>query len=117
MNLIANLPNSQVGELLASNRRRAPSELKRRGTGLWREILAVYRLKPAEYQTLWELCRVADRLDALDREIAEQGSIVTGSRGQPVANPLLHELRETQRTMSRLVSDLDLPMPPRPARF
>jgi phage terminase small subunit len=68
-------------------------------------------LTPAEYQTLVELCRVADRLDALDRAIAEQGLIISGSRNQPKANPLLAELRETQRTMSRLVAELDLPDP------
>lgn len=91
---------------------RAPNGLKARGSALWREIIGIYTLDPAELQLLREMCRTVDRIDAIELELTKHGLVVTGTRGQlPKANPMLLEIRETQRTMSRLIAELALPMP------
>ena len=91
---------------------RAPNGLKSRGNALWRTIMQNYALDEGEKQLLHELCRVVDRLDQLENQLAEDGLMVTGTRGQlPKAHPLLLEQREAQKTMSRLVAELALPMP------
>ncbi|BBY43582.1 P27 family phage terminase small subunit [Mycolicibacterium celeriflavum] len=96
---------------------RAPTGLKVRGRGLWREITTKYVLESCELVLLRELCREADRIEELDRRIVEDGLVVTGGRGQmPKANPLLMELRECQRTISRLVRELALPSEQEPER-
>ena len=88
-----------------------PTGLKTRGRGLWRTILETYRLDPAELVLLHELCRSVDKIQALDAEIGADGLLVSGSRGQiPRSHPLLLELRETQKTVSRLVAELALPI-------
>ena len=89
-----------------------PEGLKPRGRGLWREILQTYALDAGELLLLAELCATVDRIDELDRELAEQGLTVTGKRGQlPKANPLLTEIREERKAVSRIVAELALPMP------
>lgn len=61
---------------------------------------------------LRELRRTVDKIDAIDAELARDGLVVTGTRGQlPRAHPLLLELRETQKIASRLVAELALPLP------
>lgn len=100
------------GELLTAKPPRAPIGLKLRGNALWRQVVKVYILDVAELELLRELCRTVDHIDAIDVELVEQGLVVTGTRGQlPKANPLLPEMRESQKTLSRLVSELALPMP------
>jgi hypothetical protein len=91
---------------------RAPAGLKARGRALWREILGRYALDPGEMQLLRLLCETVDRIDALDAELDGQPLTVIGGRGQvPKSNPLLHELREERRLVSRLVAELALPLP------
>ncbi|MCV7236548.1 P27 family phage terminase small subunit [Mycolicibacterium celeriflavum] len=65
-----------------------------------------------EIQLLRELCKVVDRIEELDRILAEDGLLVTGNRGQlPRAHPLLMELREERKAVVRLVAELALPLP------
>jgi hypothetical protein len=60
---------------------------------------------------LQELCRCVDLADQLAAVIDRDGMMVTGDRGQlPKAHPLLLELRETQKTISRLISELAIPL-------
>lgn len=67
-------------------------------------------LDPGETVLLRELCRTVDRIDRIDAELARDGLVVTGSRGQlPKLHPLLPELRESQKLASRLVAELALP--------
>lgn len=63
-------------------------------------------------QLLRELCRTVDRLDELERALAEGGMSVTGIRGQlPKASPLPLEMREFQKTMSLASTEVP-PVPP-----
>src|SRR5690348_11166354 len=91
---------------------RAPNGLKVRGRALFREVMAIYALDPGETVLLRELCRTVDCIDAIEVQLARDGLIVMGSRGQlPKPHPLLPELREAQKLASRLVAELALPMP------
>ncbi|WP_448438479.1 P27 family phage terminase small subunit [Mycolicibacterium sp. XJ2] len=110
-NYVAYQGYSETGEPLITLRPpRAPTGLKSRGTGLWREITRVYELDAGELQLLRELCQTADRIDELNRILDEDGLLVTGSRGQiPKAHPLLHELRGEKQAVIQLMAALDLP--------
>ena len=90
----------------------APKSLRNRGRGLWKEITTTYVLDAGEMQILTELCRACDYLDELDRFICDETYLVHGSRGQlPKANPLLVEVRETQKLIVTLTAALALPLP------
>jgi len=58
---------------------------------------------------LLELCCCIDELDRLEREMAEQPATVRGSRGQPVAHPLLAEIRAHRLVATKIQRPLDLP--------
>jgi len=86
--------------------------LKLRGRALYKELLTIYRLSPGERQILIEVCRCVDYIDAIHRQLAEEGLIVSGDRSHlPRAHPLLQTLHEAQRTLTWLIAELALPMP------
>ncbi|MGN7247102.1 terminase [Janibacter anophelis] len=88
---------------------KAPSGLGARGTRFWRSTLAEFDLSDAEREILAEACRTLDDLDRLAGMVAEHGSMVTGSQGQPVLNPALTEARGQRLALHRLVAALQLP--------
>lgn len=91
---------------------RAPNGLKARGKALFRQVMSIYVLDPAETVLLVEACKTLDRIDAMEAELSRDGLTVAGGRGQlPRPHPLLPELRETQKLASRLVAELALPLP------
>ncbi|MCV7309867.1 P27 family phage terminase small subunit [Mycobacterium paraffinicum] len=91
---------------------RTPNGLKTRGKALFRKVVGVYVLDPAETVLLVEACKTLDRIDAMEAELTRDGLTVAGGRGQlPRPHPLLSELRETQKLASRLVAELALPLP------
>ncbi len=92
--------------------RRSPSGLGKSGRALWREINAEYGLAPHEAAILTQCCRCADRLDAIEAELAGAGSLtVAGSTGQPRAHPLLAEWRMQARVLESLSRALSIPLP------
>src|SRR5260221_9941701 len=91
--------------------KRPPAGLGPSGRALWRETLSEYGLNPAESLMLTQLCRAADRLDAIETELSGADLTVEGSTGQPVAHPLLAEWRATARVAESLARSLALPMP------
>jgi hypothetical protein len=90
---------------------RTPAGLGPSGRALWRQVHAAYGLNPAETLMLTELCRVADRLDRIEHELAGAPLIVEGSTGQPRSHPLLGEQRAQMRLAESLARSLALPMP------
>ena len=91
--------------------RRAPSGLKTAGRALWREVNASYGLNPAESLMLVQLCRCADRIEAIEAELDGADLVVPGSTGQPACHPLLGEWRAQARVAESLARSLALPMP------
>jgi hypothetical protein len=68
--------------------------------------VGVYELSPAEVELLRQACRTVDVLDRLDVELLDEPLTVTGSTGQPRANPLLASSAEQRRTLAGLMRDL-----------
>lgn len=95
--------------MTSENTARAPSGLGRRGRRFWRESVDKYEFNGAEVHLLTEACRTLDRIDALDRLIAEEGQMVRGSMGQPVMHPAIAESRQQRIVLGRLLKQLDLP--------
>jgi hypothetical protein len=90
--------------------RRAPSGLGTAGKALWREVNAEFGLAPHESAILVQVCRVIDRLDAIEAELADGPLLVAGSTGQPRANPLLAEWRHQARVLESLSRALSIPL-------
>jgi hypothetical protein len=72
---------------------RPPAGTKTAGKRLWTAILDAYDLDAAELVVLREMCRVTDRLDALDDAIRASG-VVEGGR----VSQVLTEARQQQQT-------------------
>jgi hypothetical protein len=72
--------------------------------------MAEFGLAPHEAAILVQCCRVVDRLDAIEEELAAGPLLVTGSKGQPRAHPLLGEWRAQARVLESLSRALSIPL-------
>jgi hypothetical protein len=59
-------------------------------------------------ELLEQACRAADQLAELQAEVRSLGPVVTGSRGQPVRNPLVDQVAVLQGVYSRLLRKLTI---------
>jgi hypothetical protein len=89
----------------------APRGLGRAGKSLWRGVNAEFGLAPHELAILVQCCRCADRLEAIEAELAAVPLTVAGSTGQPRAHPLLAEWRAQARVLESLSRALSIPLP------
>ena len=91
----------------------APSRLGKAGKKLWGEVVGSgrYQLRPDEVRILEDACREMDLVDKLEEELSKPGTELTvkGSQGQPVANPLVTEIRQHRQTIKTLLGALKLP--------
>ncbi len=90
---------------------RCPVGLGRSGRALWRAVHAEFGLAPHERAILVQCCRVVDRLDVIEAELAGVPLTVAGSTGQPKAHPLLAEWRAQARVLESLSRALSIPLP------
>jgi hypothetical protein len=88
----------------------APPGLGVAGKRLWRNTFESYELNPAETVILGEICHICDEIAQLEAALPARLT-VKGSRGQPVAHPLLGELRMHRVVLRALVKQLGLPDP------
>ena len=88
---------------------RAPDDLEDAGRQLWRRVLAVFDLGPDELTLLAEAARSADELARIRTALGDAELLVPGSKGQPVAHPLLAETRAHRATLEKLLGALALP--------
>lgn len=93
-----------------------PEGLQPAGRALWNEVQTLLAgqepamvLDPDEHAVLGQACVTADELERLRDELAGQPVTVPGSKGQPVAHPLLAEVRAHRETLRRLLSGLRIP--------
>jgi hypothetical protein len=86
-----------------------PKGLAESGAALWSEITGTYKLRPDELRVLVDACREADWIDRLEDALVGAELTVRGSQGQPVANPLLSELRQKRQVLKSLLGSLRLP--------
>lgn len=87
----------------------APQKLSRAGKKFWSDITGKYTLRTDELRILEDACREMDLIDRLERELETEQTIVHGSQGQPVINPLIPEQRQHRATLASLLRQLKLP--------
>lgn len=88
----------------------APKSLADKGLSLWQEISGKYELRPDEHRLLEDACREADLIDRMESEIQGMPLTARGSQGQPVAAPLVTEIRQHRATLARMLGQLRLPV-------
>lgn len=88
---------------------KVPSSLGAAGRKLWAETLSAYSLSQHEKDLLLQACATLDLINTLQRRIGREGVVSEGYKGQPVAHPLLNELRQNRDLFGRLIGRLALP--------
>lgn len=88
---------------------RKPSGLGDAGAALWADLVGPYEFRPDELRVLEAACREVDLIAAMEAELQGADFTVRGSQGQPVANPMLGELRQHRALLDRLLRSLALP--------
>lgn len=86
-----------------------PEGLGAKALVVWSEISEGYDLRIDELRVLEDACREIDLIERLEGELRHADLIVTGSMGQPVASPLVQELRQHRGVLARLLGWLKLP--------
>lgn len=86
----------------------APAGLEKRGRRFWRSVLDDIDFDLDALELLEETCRTLDTLDRLRVRIDEDGEMVKGSMGQPVAHPLLAELRQQRKLLADFLNRLGI---------
>ena len=76
------------------------------GRRLHADLTAKYDLDPGEEALLNEACRSLDELEHLKTALEAGAVMVSGSTGQPRANPLLEEIRRHRLNMATLLKQL-----------
>lgn len=87
----------------------APSKLGPKARRLWTEVTGKYELRSDELRVLEDACREIDLVERLEAEFRDAPTMVKGSMGQMVANPILQELRQHRAVVARLLAQLKLP--------
>ncbi len=87
----------------------APPALGPRGRKAWRAIAATYELRLDEMLILEEACRTLDDVERLRVALVDADLVVRGSAGQPAANPLLAELRQSRSLLAQHSRQLGFP--------
>jgi hypothetical protein len=87
-----------------------PTKLGTKSRKVWKGITESYELRADELQILEDACREIDLCEQMEAKLALDAElVVTGSMGQPVAHPMVAELRQHRSTVQRLLSSLRLP--------
>lgn len=86
-----------------------PAGLADAGAALWAALTKDYEFRPDELRVLRDACFEADLISAMEAEMVGAPFTVKGSQGQPVANPMLSELRQHRALLERLLRGLSLP--------
>lgn len=91
------------------SKKRAPADLGKEGRKLWQEVTSEYGLRPDEERLLLDACKQCDIVASLEEALAGQPLVVSGSHKQPVAHPLISEIRQHRATLASLLRQLRLP--------
>lgn len=87
----------------------APKGLGAKAKTAWDDITGTYSLRPDELRILEDACREMDLIERLEEGLVGAPLTVKGSTGQPVANPLVSEIRQHRQTVKSLLGSLKLP--------
>lgn len=91
----------------------APDEhLEDRGKRLWASMLVQHpAMSEAEREVALEACRVADRLERLDRVCRVSEPVIETDKGGLITHPAFAEARQQANLLKQLVASLRLPEP------
>ncbi len=89
-----------------------PAGLGEAGKALWRDVVAVYTLRPDEKRILTDACMAADRVATMREELDARSIVTAGSMGQEVVHPLVAEIRAHEAQIAGLLAKLKLPDAP-----
>jgi hypothetical protein len=87
---------------------RRPSESA--GERLRSQVLTEFELNPAELVLLDRAAALTDELVRIEAELVSRPLVVSGSRGQDAADPLLREHRQHSEILQRLIEAIGLPV-------
>ncbi|MGH3117183.1 MAG: hypothetical protein ACRDQ2_08725 [Gaiellales bacterium] len=85
-----------------------PAGLHRRGRELWRWLFK-FQPEPHEMLQVLEACRIADRLEELDRTLRREGLSAENSKGEAVPHWALVESRLQVVALARVINSLRIP--------
>lgn len=84
--------------------------LEDRGLRLWTSIHEQHpKISDAEREVALEACRVADRLERLDRICRASEPVIETDKGQLLTHPAFAEARQQQNLLKQLVASLRMP--------
>lgn len=94
-------------------RGRSSAGLSDEATRLWNEVQADFEISDAAgLAVLRQLVEVLDHIRACQAQVAADGLMVKGSRGQKRPHPLLREISESRRTFLGCCRALNLDLTP-----
>jgi hypothetical protein len=93
-----------------------PAGIHRHGRQLWKQIAHAVaqddlELTAVERRWLLSACQLTDRVAELEEAIDGADMVVPGYNGQPVAHPLLTEIRQHHLLISQTLARLKLDVP------
>lgn len=109
-------PSRGPRRVVMSSKIEPPEGLGDKALVVWSEIAGNYELRIDELRVLEDACREIDLIERLEAELVHADLMVTGSMGQPVASPLVQELRQHRGVLARLLGWLKLPDEEAPAK-
>lgn len=86
-----------------------PPGLGDRAKALWQDVTSKYDLRVDELYVLESCCREVDLIDSMVERQKSEDLIGKGSMGQPVAAPLVSELRQHRAALAAFLKQLKLP--------
>ena len=92
-----------------STKASTPKGLGSEGRGRWLQVTRSYDLRPDEVRVLVDACREVDLIERMQAEVAGDELLATGYQGQPVAAPLVSEIRQHRTVLAGLLKSLKLP--------
>jgi hypothetical protein len=94
---------------MANTKPARPSNLGAKSRRVWDDITSQFDLRADELRVLEDCCREIDLIERLEQALQGSDLLVEGSMGQPVASPLVTEVRQHRGTLARLFASLKLP--------
>lgn len=107
------------GKITVADVRRAappdpPDGLREAGQALWRDVFGPWELRPDEERLLHASCKTVDEIDRMEAALADTDPVATGSKGQPVAHPLIAEVRAHRLALRQLLGSVGVEWPDDP---
>ena len=95
--------------MATARKRQAPPRLSDKARKLWQKTVTDFVLREDEFVLLEQACREVDLIDEMRRTLDREGLMLSGSMGQPVAHPLLAEVRQHRQQLASLLRALKIP--------